>query len=108
MNRESSKETEFERLFEQELMGEKVIVFSRFKSGIPRLEKILDGLDEPAKHVKITGDDTSDERNIAKKIFQDTESGVNVIFITQAGSAAINLQAAKIILFYDKIGRAHV
>ena len=98
---ESSKETEFERLFEQELMGEKVIVFSRFKSGIPRLEKILDGLDEPAKHVKITGDDTSDECNIAKKIFQDTESGVNVIFITQAGSAAINLQAAKIILFYD-------
>jgi intein/homing endonuclease/superfamily II DNA or RNA helicase len=97
----SSKEIEFERLFEQELMGEKVIVFTRFKSGIPRLEKILDDMEEPVKHTKITGDNSSDERTASKKIFQDTESGVNVIFITGAGSAAINLQAAKIILFYD-------
>jgi len=98
---QSSKEVEFERLFEQELMGEKVIVFSRFKSGLPRLEKILNGLEEPVKYTKITGDNSSDERTAAKKIFQDMDSGVNVIFITGAGSAAINLQAAKIILFYD-------
>jgi len=98
---QSSKEVEFERLFEQELMDEKVIVFTRFKSGIPRLIKILDNLEEPAKHVEITGDKSPDERTAAKKVFQDMESGVNVIFITSAGSAAINLQAAKVILFYD-------
>jgi SNF2 family DNA or RNA helicase len=98
---QSSKEMEFERLFDQELMGEKVIVFTRFKSGIPRLEKILTGLDTPAKYVKITGDNSSDERTEAKKIFQNTDSGVNIIFITGAGSAAINLQAASVILFYD-------
>jgi len=96
---ESSKELEFVRLFEQELYKEKVIVFSRFKSGIPRLEKILDNLEQ--KHVKITGDDTSDERNVAKLTFQDNTNDTNIIFITQAGSAAINLQAANIILFYD-------
>ncbi len=96
---ESSKEIEFKRLFEQELFEEKVIVFTRFKSGIPILEKVLDELE--IKHSKVTGDDDSDARNKAKKDFQNTESGINVIFITYAGSAAINLQAANVILFYD-------
>jgi SNF2 family DNA or RNA helicase len=96
---ESSKELEFARLFEQELFEEKVIVFTRFKSGILRLGKILDGMDQ--KYVHITGDDSGPERTEAKKKFQDMQSGDNVIFITQAGSAAINLQAASVILFYD-------
>jgi SNF2 family DNA or RNA helicase len=98
---DSAKEIEFKRLFEEELFGEKVIVYTRYKSGIPRLTHILDTYDEPQKHVQITGDNSSDERTAAKKMFQDPESGVNVIFITNAGSAAINLQAAKVILFYD-------
>jgi SNF2 family DNA or RNA helicase len=33
--------------------------------------------------------------------FQDMNQDCNVIFITQAGSAAINLQAAGVILYYD-------
>lgn len=96
---ESSKETEFRRLFEYELGGEKVIIFTRFKSGIPRLEKILDDLD--IKHTKITGDESREDRTKNRWSFQDDNSGVDVIFITQAGSAAINLQKARIILFYD-------
>ena len=95
----SAKEGEFERLYEQELSAEKVIVFTRFKSGIHRLEKILDSLEY--KHVKITGDDSGAERDIARKSFQDKEGDVNTIFITFAGSAAINLQSANVILFYD-------
>jgi hypothetical protein len=96
---ESSKETEFRRLFEQELSEEKTIVFTRFKSGIKRLAHTLDELE--IKHVRITGDDDSIARNNSKKLFQDMNQDCKVIFITQAGSAAINLQAAGVILYYD-------
>lgn len=95
----SAKEDEFRRLFEYELSNEKVIVFTRFKSGIPILEKILDDLE--MSHVKITGDVSSADRNKNKLRFQDFDDDVNVIFITYAGSAAINLQSANVILFYD-------
>lgn len=96
---ESSKETEFKRLFDQELSEEKTIVFTRFKSGIKRLTPILDSLG--IKHVQITGDDDVKARNESKKKFQDLGQDYKVIFITQAGSAAINLQAAGVILYYD-------
>lgn len=95
----SSKETEFFRLFDQELTYEKVIVYTRFKSGIKRLSMILKYL--KIKHVQITGDDSTKERHIAQKRFQDLDQDYSVIFITQAGSAAINLQAANVILYYD-------
>lgn len=96
---ESSKETEFRRLFDQELSDEKVIVFTRFKSGIKRLSAIL--MDLGLKYVQITGDDSIEERSASRKLFQDMEKDCNVIFITQAGSAAINLQSAGVILYYD-------
>lgn len=96
---ESSKEIEFRRLFDQELRAEKTIVFTRFKSGIPRLEAILKELD--IKSVKITGDVSKDDRKEARLSFQNVEKDVSVIFITTAGSAALNLQSANIILFYD-------
>lgn len=96
---ESSKEQEFRRLFEQELFTEKVIVFTRFKSGISRLEAILDDL--KLKHRKVSGDVSSKDRKKARLDFSDLNQDINAIFITQAGSAAINLQAANVILFYD-------
>ncbi|MBD3261050.1 MAG: hypothetical protein GF334_05110, partial [Candidatus Altiarchaeales archaeon] len=96
---EGSKELEFRRLFEQDLSEEKVIVFTRFKGGIKHLEAILDDLERP--HVKITGDCTQEERNNARISFQDEKKDINTIFITYAGSAALNLQTANVILFYD-------
>jgi len=96
---ESSKETEFKRLFDQELSDEKTIVFTRFKTGIKRLSVILDDLG--VKYTQITGDNGIQERNNSRKYFQDLEQDCKVIFITQAGSAAINLQAAGVILYYD-------
>ena len=96
---ESSKEIEFRRLFDQELRAEKTIVFTRFKSGIPRLEAILDDLE--IKHTKITGDVVKEDRKAARLDFQDASKEVPVIFITSAGSAALNLQSANVILFYD-------
>jgi SNF2 family DNA or RNA helicase len=95
---DSSKEEEFRRIFDQELRAEKTIVFTRFKSGIPRLESILNDLE--IKSTKITGDVTGKDRKTARLQFQEKED-TPVIFITFAGSAALNLQAANIILFYD-------
>ena len=96
---ESPKEEEFRRLVSDELMDHKVIVFTRFKSGIPILAKILE--EEGIKYVTVSGDETDKDREKAKKLFQDPEDPHRVIFITQAGSAAINLQTASILIFYD-------
>lgn len=96
---DSAKESEFKRIFDEELRGNKTIVFTRFKSGIVRLESILDDLE--LKHVRIDGDMGAKERQDAQNIFQDMSQGIDVMFITTAGSAAINLQSANVILFYD-------
>lgn len=96
---DSEKEKEFRRLFDQELKCEKVLVYTRFKSGIPRLEAILDdiGID----HRKITGDVSSDNRDKARLDFNDPNKDVVAMFLTQAGSAALNLQSANVLIFYD-------
>lgn len=86
-------------LTEGDLAGEKVIVFTRFSTmvgiGVDALAKA------GVKCVRITGDEDEDERKAAQDVFQDTSSDVPVVWITMAGSDAINLQSAKAIIFYD-------
>ena len=95
----SSKEIEFERLLVEELTEGKIIVFSRFKQGISNLEVICDRLH--VGHTKISGDVTSSwDRDVAKRKFME-DPQCRVIFITLAGSASLNLQAAGTIIFYD-------
>jgi superfamily II DNA or RNA helicase len=95
---ESSKEEEFIRLMKDELLTEKVILFTRFKSGIPTLEVICERNGIP--YVKITGDQNDRERQQARTTFQ-TDPNCRLIFITTAGSASLNLQSASAIIFYD-------
>jgi len=95
---DSSKEEEFLRLMTEELVTEKVILFTRFKSGIPSLEIICER--NHIKYTKITGDQDNDERTKARISFQ-TDPSCSLIFITTAGSASLNLQAASVIIFYD-------
>jgi SNF2 family DNA or RNA helicase len=82
-----------------DLHDEKVIVFSRFKqmvnTALPVLEKA--GI----RCVRVTGDENEAQRKAAMGAFQDPKDPVRVIFITMAGGDAINLQAAKAIVFYD-------
>ena len=86
-------------LTEGDLAGEKVIVFTRFEKmvgiGIEACEKAN------VKCVRITGKEDEDERKEAQDTFQNIDSGIPVVWITTAGSDAINLQAAKAIIFYD-------
>lgn len=95
----SKLETLVEMLTEGDLAGEKVIVFSRFRKmvdiAMPTLEKA--GI----KCTRVTGSENDLERRKAMVEFQTADSDINVIFITMAGGDAINLQAAKAIIFFD-------
>lgn len=84
-----------------ELEGEKVILFTRFRKLVdfakPWLENKL-----KVKTTRVTGGETKDgQRKAAMKAFQTQDSGVDIIWITMAGSDSINLQAAKAIVFID-------
>ena len=94
-----SKEAMLMDLLAEELDGEKVIVYTRFASLVPRLQKIL--AKNGIKNVCITGKQNEKQRGEAQAAFQDVESDTKVIFITDAGSEAINLQAASAMIFYD-------
>lgn len=95
---ESSKENEFQRLMLEELSTEKVILFTRFASGIPFLEIICER--NHISYTKITGHENARERDTAKNLFM-SDPNCNIIFITTAGSASLNLQAASVVIFYD-------
>ena len=86
-------------LTEGEMEDAKVIVFSRFRKMIdimvPAFKKAK------IEAVRITGAENEKERKTAQDLFQDPKSGVRVVFLTMAGAEAINLQAAKAMVFYD-------
>jgi len=86
-------------LLEEDLEGEKVIVFTRFRKMVDIAAPYLKG--KGIECVRITGDEDAGERREAAKKFQDPSSKTRVCFITMAGSEAVNLQAAKAIVFYD-------
>lgn len=95
----SSKEAAMVDVLTEELDGEKVIVYTRFASLVPRLQAILKAA--KVKSVAITGRQNDKARRTAQEAFQDLESDTHVIFITAAGTEALNLQAAAAMIFYD-------
>lgn len=84
---------------EGDLDGEKVIVFTRFERMVTLGIKALEAA--KVKCVRVTGAETEDQRAESQRLFQDPNSDVKVIWITTAGNDAINLQAAKALVFYD-------
>lgn len=82
-----------------ELEGEKIIVYTRFASLVPRLQKIL--ARDNIESLRITGKENDKKRAAAQEAFQDPNSDVKVIFITDAGGVGINLQMARALIFYD-------
>lgn len=79
--------------------GEKVIVFTRFAKMV---DTAMAALQKAKVHcVRVTGSENEKQRKAAMDTFQDPKSSTQVIFITMAGGDAINLQAAKALVFYD-------
>jgi len=94
-----SKEQGLVDLLTGELEDEKVIVYTRFASLVPRLQAVLKK--NKIKSTCITGKVSEKARRKNQQLFQKMDSDTNVIFITDAGSEAINLQAAMGLVFYD-------
>jgi len=82
-----------------DLQDEKVIVFTRFKDMVDVAMNVLTAAGVTC--VRITGDEDERQRAAAQEAFQDPEDPTRIIFITMAGGDAINLQAAKAIVFYE-------
>ena len=82
-----------------EFAGEKVIVFTRFRKMVdiimPALKKA------GVKAVRITGSEDEKGRKASQDAFQKPDGDTRVVVITTAAAEAINLQAAKLIVFYD-------
>jgi superfamily II DNA or RNA helicase len=99
----SSKEEAMLDLITGEFDGEKVIVYTRFASLIPRLQELCKkaGVESTAITGKVVDTKTNPARQRAMLEFQDPESDVRVIFISDAGSESINLQAAAAMIFYN-------
>lgn len=95
----STKEALLLELLDGELAKSKVIVYTRFASLVPRLQALLK--EQKIKSVAITGAVSAKGRLKAQEAFQDATNDTYVIFITDAGSEALNLQAAEAIVFYD-------
>lgn len=82
-----------------EFFREKVIIYTRFRSLVDHCMPLLEK--KGIKCVRVTGAEDEDQRKAAQDTFQDLRSGTNVIWLTAAGGEAINLQAAKAIIFFD-------
>lgn len=107
----SAKVDSIMELLEDEIVGAKVIIFSKFEKMISLIERTLkeakykdeDGIERKGyKCVRITGNENKPEiREKHKNLFQDPNSGVNIVLITMAGSESINLHAAEHFVFVD-------
>lgn len=91
----------FELLTEGDFANEKVIVFSRFKKMIDKLEKVAHSKKYKLKTVRITGDEDEEQRKQNMMRFQNPDDDVRICWITEAAKEGINLQAAKALVFYD-------
>lgn len=99
-NGKSSKVDTILELLEDELSGVKTIIFSRFEKMISLIEKELNR--KGIRCTRITGTESkATTREANKQLFQDVNSGVDVILITAAGAESINLQAAEHIICTD-------
>ncbi len=125
---DSGKETEFFRLLQEELEGEKIIVYSRFKKMILRLTELCK--EKKIDTMKITGDENEDQRALSRLMFVEDKEAIKkfllerkdknishlkhliqylkagvtpkVFFINDAGGMSLNLQAASTLIFFDQ------
>jgi len=92
-------DTLIEMLTEGDLTGEKVIIYTRFSKMVDILMPLL--RKEGLFPVRVTGAEDTKARTTAMESFQNPADPCKVIIITSAGGEALNLQAAKAIVFYD-------
>lgn len=108
-------------LLEEELAQEKVIIFSRFRKMVDIMAAALEAkgfsygvapvpgskdfepradLAPGTGYARVTGNEGGAERDAARRAFTETD-GTNIIFLTMAGAEAMNLQQARVMIFFD-------
>jgi len=97
----SPKEEALLDMLDGDLSGEKVIVFTKYKMWIDRLEKITKSGDFTSrKFLRITGNENEKQRNDNKRLFQGSPDH-DLIVINAAGIEGINLQQAAHMVLLD-------
>lgn len=97
----SPKEEALLDMLDGDLLGEKVIVFTKFKMWIDRLDKLTkDGHFTNRKFLRITGNENEKTRNDNKRKFQGSDD-YDLIVINSAGIEGINLQQAAHMILLD-------
>ncbi len=97
----SPKEEMLQDLLEGELAGEKVIVFTKFRSWIDRFEGLCKaGHFTDRKFLRITGAESEKEREENKQKFQNDPSH-DLLFINTAAAEGVNLQQAAHMILLD-------
>lgn len=100
MQGDSSKLEAISDMVDDELIGVKTIIFSRFEKMISLIGEELKK--KNVNYVRVTGkENKASQREEAKQKFQNKDSGTDIILITLAGAESINLQAAEHIIFVD-------
>jgi superfamily II DNA or RNA helicase len=91
----SPKEEALLDMLDGDFRGEKVVVFTKYRSWIDRLQWLTEnGHFTKRKFLRITGNENEQQRNENKKLFQAPDSGYDLIVINAAGIEGINLQQA--------------
>jgi SNF2 family DNA or RNA helicase len=97
----SPKEEDLLDLLDGELEGEKVIVYTKYRTWIDRLEAITKaGQFTKRKFLRITGNENEKQRAVNKKLFQENADH-DLIVINNAGMEGINLQQAAHMILLD-------
>jgi SNF2 family DNA or RNA helicase len=98
----SPKEETLLDMLDGEYQGEKVIVYTKYRTWIDRLQWLTEnGHFTKRKFLRITGAENERQRNDNKKLFQDPNSGYDLIVINAAGMEGINLQQAAHMVLLD-------
>lgn len=94
----SAKWEELKRQLQTELSDEKVIIYTKFSETVSWLSAQLTRLG--IAHGRITGKDPAKSKDAARLRFQ-SDPAYNVMLITDAGGESLDLQAARVVVFYD-------
>lgn len=98
----SPKEDALLDMLDGEYRGEKVVVYTKYRSWIDRLEWLTkNGKFTERKFLRITGAENEAKRNENKRLFQDPNSGYDLIVVNAAGMEGINLQQAAHMIMLD-------
>jgi SNF2 family DNA or RNA helicase len=98
----SPKEEHLLDLLDGDLKGEPVVVYSKSRSHITRLEYLTkEGKFTERKFLRITGAEDEKQRYRAIQLFQEPDNGYDVIFINSAAAEGCNLQIAGHLICLD-------